>query len=410
MIKFSSGFNKGIFTIPNFFLIGTTIVSQKIILLLIAYFFTSLQYNTFNRAYYTASILIIFGTLGFEYAFTRIDIKLKTVAVGVLINVCVTFTILYLLSEPFTELYQVVSVFVYALFASLGGIFTFQYLFRGNTKMYVVMMLTNAALHISIIPVVKISDADIFLVLPFVTLIWFMAGLKGFISFNHKTGSLKTGYEKPDTDKKLATLYKLGLTTFIINSAVSLSLVADKYIVNHFFPIETANAYTFSWGLIAPIFYIGNLVEKMIYSSTSKDSMKVFRKAFIILFLLVAAYSVSLLSAVNFLPQIIPASVNTELFIGIISFMITGYAVYCVINFPVNGFLFKFAEVSKQKKIAASYVLILTIVPLSFFLIKGSFVVTDYKTLLLLIWTYIFSLAIVKTLVVFFPKAVVITK
>ncbi len=353
-------------------------------------------------------MLIIFGTLGFEYALTRLNTTIKWVAAGVIINISTTFSILYFLSEPFNNLYQVISVFVYALFACLGGIFTFQYLFNGKIKMYVIMMITNACLHLSVIPIVKFFDVDIFLIFPFITLTWFLTGFKRFKNFNTEQNKIKISITEGNTELK--SLYKLGITTFAINSAVSLALVADKYIVNHYFPMETANAYTFSWGLIAPIFYIGNLVEKLIYSSTSKESMKVFTKAFIILLLLIAVYSISLISIVNIMPGVVPGSVNPGLFLQVISFMITGYAVYAVINFPVNGFLFKFAEVSKQKKIAASYVLILVIIPLLFFSIKGSFIITDYKILLMLIWTYIFTLVIVKTLVVFFPKAAAVKK
>lgn len=391
-----SSFNTGIFTIPNFFLIGTTIVSQKLILILIAYFFTGIQYNTFNRAYYTASILIIFGTLGFEFAVNRISTTVKTVSFGVLVNVIAAFTVLYFLSDPFTGGYQVLSVFVYSLFACLGGIFSFQHLFQGRMKFYVILMLTNAFLHLLIIPFVSLLDADIFLLLPMVTLIWFIIGYPGFRKYNE-------GGKKTAGVNQLGSIYKIGLTTFIINSAVSLALVADKYIVNHYFPIGTANAYTFSWGLIAPMFYIGNLIEKLIYGSTSKEPLKVFSKAMVILMLLIAVYSVSLLTLVNYLPGVIPASINAGLFLQILGFMITGYAVYSVINFPVNGYLFKFAETSKQKIIAAAYLVIVVVVPVVFLIVNGGTEITSYRALLMLIWSFIFSLMIFKSVVVFFP-------
>jgi hypothetical protein len=318
-----------------------------------------------------------------------------------MINVLATFTVLFFLSEPFTNIFQIISVFTYSLFACIGGIFSFQHLFNGRMKTYVIMMLTNASLHLSIIPIVALFDADIFLLLPLITFAWFVTGYKGFSMYN--TG----GDGDAGAWNELGSLYKIGLTTFIINSAVSLALVADKYIVNHFFPIETANAYTFSWGLIAPIFYIGNLVEKLIYSSTSKESFRVISKAVVILLLLVAAYSISLISAANIFPGIIPASINAGLFLHILGFMITGYAVYSIINFPVNGYLFKFAEVSKQKRIAIAYLFIAVIVPAIFVMINGSFEIPGYRTLLLLIWSFIFSLVIVKSVVVFFPlKAV----
>lgn len=396
--KILSSFNKGIFTIPNFFLIGTTIVSQKIILLLIAYFFTEIQYNTFNRMYYTASILIIFGSLGFGFAVCRINTTVKTVLLGVLFNIIITFAVLSFLSEPFTNVYHILSVFVYSLFSSVGGIFTFQHLFQGRIKNHVLLMLANAALHLSIIPFVILLDADIFLILPFVTLTWFIIGYRGFRKYNDNESKNKIKIKN-----EFESLYKIGITTFIINSAVSLALVADKYIVNHYFPVETANAYTFSWGLIAPIFYIGNLIEKLIYGATSNESFKVFSKAFVIMLLLIAMYSVSLVSLISFLPGVIPSAINAALLLKILTFMITGYAVYSVINFPVNGYLFKFAETSKQKTVAAAYIVTVIVVTALLLIFSDGTELTDYHTLLILIWSFIFSLLIIKTIVVFFP-------
>lgn len=356
--------------------------------------------------YYTASILIIFGSLGFGFAVCRINTTVKTVLLGVLFNIIITFAVLSFLSEPFTNVYHILSVFVYSLFSSVGGIFTFQHLFQGRIKNHVLLMLTNAALHLSIIPFVILLDADIFLILPFVTLTWFIIGYRGFRKYNESKindESRNKIKNKSMIKSELASLYKIGITTFIINGAVSLALVADKYIVNHYFPVETANAYTFSWGLIAPIFYIGNLIEKLIYGATSNESFKVFSKAFVIMLLLAAVYSASLVSIVNFLPGVIPSTINAALLLKILTFMITGYAVYSVINFPVNGYLFKFAETSKQKTIAVGYIITLIAFIILFLIFNDGTELTDYHTLLILIWSFIFSLLIIKTIVVFFP-------
>ena len=385
-------FNKKIpDTFLRFVLIGSTIFSNKLVLILIAYFFTEIQYNIFNKAYYTASILILFGTLGFDFAINRSNASFKLVVLGVIINAAVTLSILYFISEPFTSAFQLISIFIYSLFACLGGIFTFQHLFQGRIKTYVMLMFANALLHLMIIPFTTILKADIFLLLPLVTLTWFLIGYPGFMKYNK---------EKEDS---LASLYKLGVSTFIINSAVSLALVADKFIVNHYFPIDTANAYTFAWGLIVPLLYIGNVIEKLIYSSTSVDAFKVFRKSLIVLLILVAAYSILLLAAVNFLPTVLPNSINAVQLVQILSFMITGYALFVVINFPVNGYLFKFAETGKQKSIAAAYLAAIILFPIAFLLINGGTEITDYRTLLILIWTFIFLLLIIKTTVIFLP-------
>jgi O-antigen/teichoic acid export membrane protein len=392
-------FNKKIpDTLLRFVLIGSTIFSNKLILILIAYFFTETQYNIFNKAYYTASILILFGTLGFDFAINRNKTSFKIVVFGVILNVTVTLAILFFISEPFTSGYQLISIFVYSLFACLGGIFTFRHLFQGRIKIYVLLMFTNALLHLMIIPFITLLKADIFLLFPFITLSWFLIGYPSFIKHNKEKGD------------NLASLYKLGISTFIINSAVSLALVADKYIVNHYFPMDTANAYTFSWGLIVPLLYIGNLIEKLIYSSTSGDAFRIFRKSLIVLLILVAAYSILLLAAVNFLPTVLPNSINAVQLVQILSFMITGYALFVVINFPVNGYLFKFAETAKQKTIAAAYLITIIIFPIAFVLFNGGSEITNYRTLLFLIWFFIFLLLIIKTAVIFLPfkKSVVV--
>jgi hypothetical protein len=373
----------------HFVLIGSTLLSNKLILILIAYYFSGAQYNLFNKAYYTASIVILFGTLGFDFAINRIIVSVRTVTTAVILNASFALVILYFLSAPFTDALQIISVYIYSLFAALGGIFTFQHLFHGRIKTYVMLMLTNALLHLLIIPLVTFFKVDIFLLFPFITLVWFLIGYPGFIHYNKDNG------------ENITALYKLGITSFIINSAVSLALVADKYIVNHYFSMDTANAYTFSWGLIVPLFYIGNVVEKLIYGSTSGDASKVLPKSALILLMLVAVYSILLLAVVDFFPGLIPKSISSVQLPQILTFMITGYAFFVVINFPVNGYLFKFAETSKQKIIAAAYLIISIIFPILFIFFNGGTEIKGYRTLLMLLWAFIFLLLIIKTAVIF---------
>jgi hypothetical protein len=242
-----------------------------------------------------------------------------------------------------------------------------------------------------IIPFITLFNLNIYFIFPFITAAWFFIGYPSCLK--HNKGK----------EDNIVTLYQLGISTFLINSAVSLALVADKYVINHYFPIETANAYTFAWGLIVPLLYIGNVIEKLIYSSTSDDAPKVFRKSLITLTMLVSVYAVLLLSAVNFIPEVLPKSINSEQLVQILSFMIAGYAVFVVINFPVNGYLFKFAETTKQNKIALGYFITVIIFPIVFLLINGGTEISNFRTLLLVIWTFIFLLLIIKTSVIFFP-------
>lgn len=221
---------------------------------------------------------------------------------------------------------------------------------------------------------------------------WFLIGFREFAKYSDKTGS------------QFTDLYKIGFSTFIINSLVSLALIADKYLVNHNFPLETANAYTFSWGLIVPILYIGNLVEKLIYSSSSGAKKVLFNKAAMLLATLVLTYSAILLITVNLFPGLLPKSVNSVMLKHILNFMIWGYAIFSVVNFPINGYLFKFAELSKQKKIAVLYVATSFVFLIGFMLINGGMLINNYKVILYAIWVFIFILLTIKVAVVYSPS------
>jgi hypothetical protein len=195
-------------------------------------------------------------------------------------------------------------------------------------------------------------------------------------------------------------LYKVGGSAFIINSAVPFALVADKYIVNHYFPVDTANAYTFAWGLTAPLFYIGNLIERIIYSSEDINPGKMLKNSLVILFFLILIYVCVLISAVKFLPVLLPSSVDRQLLQNIFLFMVSGYSLYILFHFPLNGYLFKFLQVEKQKRIALIYFIYLIIL-LAVVISAGALEIKNYKVLLIAIWGVIFTLLGIKTAVIF---------
>jgi hypothetical protein len=206
--------------------------------------------------------------------------------------------------------------------------------------------------------------------------------------------------KEEDRGKNIFELYKAGGAAFIINSAVPFALVADKYIVNNFFPVDTANAYTFAWGITVPLFYIGNLIERIIYSSDDMHPEKMLKESLLLLFLLILIYLTAVISAVLFLPALLPSSVNRLLLKNIFLFMVTGYSLYVLFHFPLNGYLFKFLQVGKQKRIAVIYfvfLLLLVLVTIS----AGAMEIRNYKFLLLSIWGVIFTLLGIKTAVIF---------
>ncbi len=389
--KFITGDNS-IFTVQRFFIIGTTIFSAKVVLILIAYFFNQVEYNIFNQAYYTASILIIFGSFGFDYAVNRVNIKFVLVGIASVINIFLTLLILLIFSPPQFNFIQIISVVVYALFAALGGIFTFQVLFQGLYKTYFYLTLLSSVLHIALIPAVMVFNVNIYYALPFVTFLWFVLSFPKFI---------KGKGSRLDSFKEL---YKIGSANFIINSSVPLALVIDKYFVNHYFSLGIANAYTFSWSLTVPVFYIGNLIEKIIYSSKDEKGEGILKKSLLILSALILLYASAILSIVYFIPSILPHSVDAELLKNIFTFMIGGYVLYAIFQFPVNGYLFKFKEVEKQKSIAVVYAVFIFLLVTFYLFFLNKFQITNYHVLLISIWVFIFSLLIIKSYIVFSRK------
>jgi hypothetical protein len=371
------------FSVQRFTLIGSTLFLSKIVLILVAYFFDKNDYNTFNKAYYTASILILFGSLGFEYALLRLRVKPSLLFAAVGFNSAVSLAVLILISNPELSITEFLSVYIYSVFACLGAIFTFRFLFIGNYKKYFTLMVLNSLLHIAIIPAVKIADLNIISCFPFITGVWFL------IVFS---------FVKRDTVNQagIKDLYGAGASTFIINSSAPFALAADKYIVNNFFAINTANAYTFSWSLTVPLFYIGNLIEKIILASNEAGTPKVVKKSLLLLIPLILLYVACVVVAIFFFSELVPASVDINTFRRIFLFMIAGYSVYVLFHFPLNGYLFKFFNVGVQKIIAKYFAVSMIILLIAFAILAELFGIPDFRFLLFMVWTYIFVLLIIK--------------
>jgi hypothetical protein len=120
------------------------------------------------------------------------------------------------------------------------------------------------------------------------------------------------------------------------------------------------------------------------------------KKAMSILVSLIAAYLAVFLVIVNYLKFLLPGSLDAALLTKIFTFMISGYAVYVLFHFPVNGYLFKFSTISKQNKIAGAYFVFTVIFGAGIFWLSRSYGVVSYTTLLSIIWVYIFVLLILK--------------
>jgi len=378
-------------SLKKFLLIGLSIFLYKVVFLAYAYAFTQQQYNYFNQSYYTASMLILFGSLGFNISLTRMPIRSLTLFLFITINVIITYLVLHLISTPFKDITEIIPVIVYSAFTAAGGVLNFKLLFDGNYQKYFLMMLLFAIAHFMIIPAVLIFDLSIFPALCVFTIIWF------FVVYRT--------YQPSITDSKnYNEFYKIGFSAFVINSAVSLGLAGDKFIVNHFFTAEIANAYTFAWGLTAPIFYIGNLIEKYLFAEPKPDKNRILKKGFLFSLILISAYSGSIITLIYFIPSLLPDSISPETFSNIFVFMISGYSIYVIFHFPINTYLFKVTDTIKQKVISVYYSFIILIFAFLFYYSIRNTVDLNYQILLAAVWIYIFTLLIVKALIIFKGK------
>jgi hypothetical protein len=252
-------------------------------------------------------------------------------------------------------------------------------------------MLLFAIAHLMIIPAVIFFNVNIFPALSVFIIIWFFVVYRKF--------------DKEVSDNKNYNEYfKIGFSAFVINSAVSLGLAGDKFIVNHFFTTDIANAYTFAWGLTAPIFYIGNLIEKYLYAEPKPDKNRILKKGFLFSLLLISVYTIGIISVIKFFPSLLPGSVSNEIFGSIFTFMITGYSLYVIFHFPLNTYLFKVTGTGKQKTISFYFSFIILIFAFVFYYIVNNTFEFNYQLLLIAVWIYIVTLLIVKAIIIFKGK------
>jgi len=377
--------------LKKFILIGLSLFAYKSVLIVLAYALNQGQYNIFNQAYYTASILILFGSLGFDIAQTRIPVSKRMIFLFVSANIIITYIMLHLFSHPFTNYYEIFPIVIYSIFISAGGILNFKLLFDGNYKKYFLILLLLTVMHLMIIPGIIYLHISIFLLLSLCGILWFISAYWLFDT-------------KISNNIRIIDYYSIGFSAFIINSAVSLGLAADKFIVNHYFNTDIANSYTFAWGLTAPIFYIGTLIEKYLFAEKNPEKSKILKKGFILSLTLVICYSAGILSIINFYPSLLPLSISKEIFHNIFIFMITGYSVYVILHFPINTYLFKVLDVKKQKTISVYFTLIILFFILVFYYLINSNTSFTYQILLITVWIYIFTLLTVKTIIMFRKK------
>lgn len=375
-------------SIKKFVLIGLSLFLIKSVLILYAYLLDQYTYNAFNQSYYTASLLILFGSMGFNIAQTRIPINIFKLLVYVLFNIIIAYFVLHIISAPFDYTIEIISVILYSLIISVTGVLNFKLLFEGNYVRYFFILLSLTVVHLLVIPAIQLFNFSVFLTLSLLVVIWFIIVLKYFdLSFKSNTN--------------VHEYYKIGVSAFIINSAVSIGLAGDKFIANHFFDIYLANTYTFAWSLTAPVFYIGTLIEKYLFAEKNPDKKKILVNGTVMSFLLVIAYFVFINSVLWLFPSLLPGAVSKPLFFNLSIFMMAGYSIYVIFHFPLNTYLFKMLETGKQKIISIYFAIIITVFAGVFYYLTNFYLKIDYKLLLTVVWIYIFILLITKAIIIF---------
>ena len=377
--------------IKNTILIGLSFVFLKSFNLALPYFLDGESYNAFNKVFYYASLLSTMGTFGFTYAITQINLPTFFVSLLVLINTLVSFLLVFIFSGVDVSILNIFNVFIISSSSILFSIYNFKLLFNSKIKNYFITIIIFSVSHY-----IALSGHLFF----GLNLLLFY-GLLSFIAIIFCFGFFEIGLG--NKIRSVGKFYKIAASTFIINSAAGIILMADKFFANNIFDSEIANAYTFSWAIIAPIFYLGNIAEKNIYASKEKKSLQSSIKNSIGLILLgLVGYSIIIVIITNYVSFLLPQSINLDIFNKIIFTMLAGYSVYIIFHFPINGMLFKFNLHKVQKATALSHIFILGVFVVLFYINIISIEANDYFGLFLVIISILMLLSVSKVVLVIF--------
>jgi len=299
--------------------------------------------------------------------------------------------LVFIFSGVDVSILNIFNVFIISSSSILFSIYNFKLLFNSKIKNYFITIIIFSVSHY-----IALSGHLFF----GLNLLLFY-GLLSFIAIIFCFGFFEIGLG--NKIRSVGKFYKIAASTFIINSAAGIILMADKFFANNIFDSEIANAYTFSWAIIAPIFYLGNIAEKNIYASKEKKSLQSSIKNSIGLILLgLVGYSIIIVIITNYVSFLLPQSINLDIFNKIIFTMLAGYSVYIIFHFPINGMLFKFNLHKVQKATALSHIFILGVFVVLFYINIISIEANDYFGLFLVIISILMLLSVSKVVLVIF--------
>lgn len=359
--------------------LGLTLLLPKLPLFLAPYFLSTNNLFEFNRFYYSASLILLFTTFGFDFAFNIVKPKIAIIFISLLSNAIITMLIFTLIQLSDFSAIMIFSLFVYALLMSYQQVFSFRLLFTGHYLIYFFIHLLVALLLLSVVLLLGSTHKnDLLIYFPAYALIALLITL--WLFYKNESESFLESRVKP--------IYQCAASAFLINSIIPLLFTIDKYIASNTFDVITANSYTFSWTITAPLFYIGNLIEKMIYSSKNENNRSLIIKSLAINLGLIIIYILIILSLLILYPVLLPKTVDEGLVKSISFIMLIGYSLYTLIHFPVNGYLFKYGNPKMQKMIAKKYfvasILFVSVLALLYNLVGISYITLLIFNLLIL--------------------------
>jgi hypothetical protein len=141
-----------------------------------------------------------------------------------------------------------------------------------------------------------------------------------------------------------------------------------------------------------------------LFAEPKPDKTRILKKGFILSLIIISAYTFGIITIIKFFPALLPAAISKEIFGQIFIFMITGYSLYVILHFPLNTYLFKVIDTGKQKKISLYFSIIILISIFMFYYLINYVPGLNYQMLLAAVWIYIFTLLIVKMLIIFTGK------
>ncbi|MFH1196566.1 MAG: hypothetical protein V1720_12755 [bacterium] len=360
---------------------------DKLFLVALPYIMSNKGYNEFNRYYYLAGFVSIISLFGFNFSIKSFRIKNLLIISLVLIH-SIVFSVL--VSVFVGEGFNILIIAVYAFFASLITIYQFEFLFNSQIKNYALSILFTFIFDLLAVVITLLLTLNLFYTLAFTNAAAFLV----IYLFVPKGLLYKT--------KDVYNFYAAGLSAFVINTVAVAVLQIGKFIASENFSLEISNSFIFAMLLVSPMFYAGNIVERVIYSLKIKSVSNMFLLILALLALFLG-YTVLLFGVIYLIPGLLPAIINYSVLKEMLLIILGATAVFSALHFPLNGVLFKELMVSVQKKLAASYagVIFIFAVLYYYFLMSKN---ESYLLLLALIYSALFLIAGLKYVFVYKHK------